>query len=179
MGGSDSDGMRDDENGGKVPVPPGNELLPGSVTIRLEDHDGRMELEGPPGTETVMLLPGREPTRLEETGPTTELAEPNGTELGTPLPDKPPAELEGGGYGKDSEAGATLLPGMLLRLNGGGTIVEPGVEVQLVDDSPTLELETGAIETLPGGMDAMAVDELKLKCLLELGRQEYPVPVPQ
>jgi hypothetical protein len=33
MCGSDSDGMRDDENGGKVPVPPGDELLPGTVTI--------------------------------------------------------------------------------------------------------------------------------------------------
>jgi hypothetical protein len=97
MCGSDSDGMRDDENGGKVPVPPGNELLPGTVTIRLDDHDGRTELEGPPGTETVMLLPGREPTRLEETGPTTELAESNGRELGTPLFERPPEELEAGG----------------------------------------------------------------------------------
>jgi hypothetical protein len=61
---------------------------------------------------------------------------------------------------------------MLLRLNGGGTIVEPGVDVQLVDRSPTSELETGAIEKLPGGTDAMAVDELKLECLLELGLQE-------
>jgi hypothetical protein len=68
---------------------------------------------------------------------------------------------------------------MLLRLNGGGTIVEPRVDVQLVDGSPTSELETGAIETLPGGTDAMAVGELKLECLLELGLQEYPVPVPQ
>ena len=53
--------MRDDENGGTVPVPPGNELLPGTVTIRLEDHDGLMELEGPPGTEIVMLPPEIEP----------------------------------------------------------------------------------------------------------------------
>ena len=86
----------------------------------------------------------------------------------------PPEELAGGGYGRDSEAGATLLPGALLRLNGGGTIVEDGVGYP-----NTSELDTGAIETLPGEIDAMAVDELKLKCLLELGLQEYPVPVPQ
>lgn len=113
-GGSDSDGRRDEENGGIVPVPPGNELLPGTVTIRL-DHDGRSELDDPAGTDTVMLLPGRLPKLLEDAGTTPELTPPLG--MGA-------LELEDcSGRTELPDTGRALLPGRTLER--GGTLAEP------------------------------------------------------
>ena len=51
------------------------------MTIRLDDHDGRIDLDDPIGTDPVMLLPGREPMLLEDAGPTIELPDANGIEL--------------------------------------------------------------------------------------------------
>lgn len=49
----------------------------------------------------------------------------------------------------------------------------------IAEESTISELEIGATDTLPGGSEATAVEELKLKGRLELGLQEneYPVPV--
>ena len=170
-GGSDSEAWCDDENGGKVPVPAGNELLFGTVTIRLEDHDGRSELEDPIGLDADILLPGRLPILLEDTGTAADFV----LLLGTPtlaLEDSP-------GGTSLPDAGMALLPRVLPTLDSGGTIVDPEGAGKLDDGLSTSELEMGTIEMLPGGKEATAVDEEKLKCLLELGRQEkeYPVPV--
>ena len=80
----------------------------------------------------------------------------------------------------DAGATDTLFPGTLLTLKGGGTIVETGVDVLLLGYTNTPELETGPTGTLEaGGIEAGREDVLKLKYQLELGLEEYPVPVPQ
>ena len=183
--GSDEDGMRDEENGGRVPVePPGNELLFGTVTMRLDDENGgRFELEDPIGTDIVTLLPGKEPMLLPDAGLTTELPDATGTEPDMLPPGVLPTLLEDPEYGIElAEAGATdtLLPGMLLTLKGGGTIVEPGDGLLLLGYTNPPELDTGPTGTLEaGGMEKGREDVLKLKYQLELGLEEYPVPVPQ
>lgn len=101
-----------DENGGNVPVPIGNELLFGTVTIRLDDHEGRIELECPTGTDAGMLLLGIWPILLEDTGASSEFDE------------WPPyVRLDGPGEGGElPDTGATLLPGMTSMLETGCSI---------------------------------------------------------
>lgn len=166
----DSDGKLDDPGkGANVPVPTGNELLPGKVTIRLDDREGLIELTDPTGAETEMLPLGNVLIWLEETGPTLELTEPTGAEFDTLLPGMLPMPLEDPGSAVElPEAGMIeiLLPGTLLS---GGTTVDPEevVHVVLVEDSVVIDHDKGSEEG-PG---------LNEMVLLEL--QEYPVPVPQ
>lgn len=130
--GSDADGKREDENGGRVPVdPPGNELLLGTVTIRLDEKCGLFELEDPTGTDIVTLPPGKVPRLLEDAGLTTELPEATGTDT-LPLGELP-TPLEDPEYCDElAEAGTMETLSLETLLEGGGMATEPGVESLMI-----------------------------------------------